>query len=144
MATATESTSQISGLDIQEGLDGLTPARIATLYRRAPLLRPVNDLDNVWRMFENASLVLTAWKDGVLVGIARVLTDGVLYSYLCDLAVEPDVQRLGVGKALINEVFARCEGTELMLRDSDISAGYYAHLGFKRIENGWVRDRSRQ
>ena len=139
MPSVTASKSQMEGLDIREGLEGLTPARIATLYRRAPLLRPVNDLNKVWAMFENASLVLTAWRAGVLVGIARVLTDGVLFSYLCDLAVEPDVQRLGVGKALINEVFDRCEGTELMLRDSDISAGYYAHIGFKRVENGWVR-----
>jgi GNAT superfamily N-acetyltransferase len=89
-------------------------------------------------MFENASLILTAWNDGDLVGIARVLTDGVLYSYLCDLAVEPDVQRLGVGKTLINEILQRCEGTELLLRDSDISAGYYEYLGFDRVDNAWV------
>lgn len=129
-------------LDIREGLDGLTPARILTLYRRAPLLRPVSDPERIWAMFANASLVLTAWHGGHLVGIARVLTDGVLYSYLCDLAVEPDVQRLGVGKALIYEVFDRCKGTELALRDSDISAGYYAHLGFQRVENAWVRKAS--
>ncbi len=126
-------------LEIREGLEGLTPARIITLYRRAPLLRPVSDPERIWTMFEHASLVLTAWHGSQLVGIARVLTDGVLYSYLCDLAVEPDVQRLGVGKALIYEVFDRCKGTELALRDSDISAGYYAHLGFKRVENAWVR-----
>lgn len=126
-------------VQIREGLDGLTPARIATLYRRAPLLRPVGDPEQVWRMFENASLVLTAWRNGHLVGIARVLTDGVLYSYLCDLAVEPDVQGFGVGKTLIREVLQRCRGTDLLLRDSDISAGYYAHLGFHRVENAWVR-----
>ncbi|MDX1548694.1 MAG: GNAT family N-acetyltransferase [Rhodothermales bacterium] len=133
-----ETTTGID-LEIREGLDGLTPARIITLYRRAPLLRPVSDPQRVWHMFESASLVLTAWQQGELVGIARVLTDGVLFSYLCDLAVEPDVQRLGVGKALINAVFDRCKGTELMLRDSDISAGYYAHIGFRRVENAWVR-----
>ena len=100
MATATKQEAGLD-LDIREGLEGLTPARIITLYRRAPLLRPVSDPERIWSMFENASLVLTAWHGGQLVGIARVLTDGVLYSYLCDLAVEPDVQRLGVGKALI-------------------------------------------
>jgi len=126
-------------LEIREGMDGLTPARIMTLYRRAPLLRPVSDPERVWTMFENASLVLTAWNRGELVGIARVLTDGVLFSYLCDLAVEPDVQRLGVGKTLINEVLERCKGTELMLRHSNISAGYYARIGFEPVDNAWVR-----
>lgn len=134
-----ERLSTIEDLEIKEGLDGLTPSRIETLYRRAPLLRPVGDLDRVWEMFVNASLVITAWNRGHLVGIARVLTDQVLYSYLCDLAVEPDVQRLGVGKALINAILERCKGTELILRDSDISSGYYEYLGFKRVENAWVR-----
>lgn len=130
--------TKIEDLTIKEGLDGLSPARITTLYRRAPLLRPVGHPDQVWKMFENASLVLTAWHKGHLIGIARVMTDNVLYSYLCDLAVEPDVQRLGVGKALINEVLKRCAGTELVLRDSDISASYYEYLGFSRVENAWV------
>lgn len=134
-----ERHSKIENLEIREGLEGLSPSRIETLYRRAPLLRPVGDLKHIWTMFENASLVITAWHNGHLAGIARVLTDGVLYSYLCDLAVEPDVQRLGVGKALINAVLERCKGTELVLRDSDISSGYYEYLGFERVENAWVR-----
>ena len=102
-------------------------------------MRPANDPAKIWSMFEQSSLVLTAWHDAQLVGIARVLSDGVLFSYLCDLAVEPDVQGLGVGKALINEVVERCGGTDLLLRDSDISSGYYAHLGFKRVSNAWIR-----
>ena len=137
--STTATTPELGELEIREGLEGLTPARIITLYRRAPLLRPVSDAERIWAMFENASLVLTAWNGRQLVGIARVLTDGVLFSYLCDLAVEPDVQRGGVGKRLINALLERCKGTELVLRDSDISAGYYAHLGFKRVENAWVR-----
>lgn len=134
-----DSTGKIQDLEVREGLEGLTPARIATLYRRAPLLRQVANPERMWSMFEASSIVLTAWHEGHLVGIARVLTDGELYSYLCDLAVEPDVQRLGVGKTLINEVFERCKGTDLVLRDSDISAGFYARLGFERVENAWVR-----
>ena len=138
-ANAPRRTMSIENLEIREGLEGLTPARIVTLYRRAPLHRPVRNPKEVWAMFEKASLVLTAWHDGQLAGIARVLTDGVLFSYLCDLAVEPDVQRLGVGRALLGEVFKRCQGTELVLRDSDISASYYEHQGFKKVDNAWVR-----
>ena len=130
---------KIQNLEIREGLEGLTPARVVTLFRRAPLLRAVTDTKRAWTMFEKSSLVLTAWYEGHLVGIARVLTDGVLYSYLCDLAVEPDVQRLGVGKRLIDEVLKRVKGTELVLRDSEISSGFYEKLGFKRVGNAWTR-----
>jgi ribosomal protein S18 acetylase RimI-like enzyme len=126
------------GVELREGTDGLTPARIATLYRRAPLHRPTTRPEALRTMFANASLVLAAWQGEQLVGVARLLTDGVLHSYLCDLAVEPDVQRQGLGKALVNEVLDRLGDTRLVLRDSDLSTGFYEHLGFRRVENAWM------
>ena len=126
-------------LTLRDDLEGLTPARIATLYRRAPLLRQTDNPDALLRSFQNSGLVLTLWNAGRLVALARVLTDGEQVSYLCDLAVEPDVQGTGLGKKLIDTVLERCKGTELVLRDSNLSTGFYAHLGFKPIENGWVR-----
>lgn len=125
-------------LTLREGLDGLTPSRILTLYRRAPLYRRISDPKKVQQMFEASSFVLSAWEGGHLVGVARVMTDGVLFSYLCDLAVEPDVQGLGIGRALIDGVLERCKGTELVLRDSDLSARFYEKLGFARVGNAWV------
>ena len=127
-------------VEIREGLEGLTPARIITLYRRAPLRRSVFDPERVWHMFEEASLVITAWKGNRLLGVARVLTDGVLFSYLCDLAVEPDVQRLGLGKRLVHTVLHRCEGTEVLVRvvDVDITGHFYSSLGFERVGNIWL------
>ncbi len=132
MATATKHP-----LVLREGLEGLTPNRIITLYRRAPLYRPVADPAKVQHMYEMASFVLSAWHGTRLVGVARVMTDGVLFSYLCDLAVEPDVQGVGIGRALIDGVLERCKGTELLLRDSDLSARFYEKLGFRRIGNAW-------
>lgn len=132
-------TAALQQIEIREGTEGLTPSRVATLYRRAPLLRPTSDREALHRMYEQSQLVLSAWLGERLVGLARVLTDGVLFSVLCDLAVEPDVQGLGLGKRLMEEVKARCAGTELLLRDSDFSAGFYPRLGFERVENAWVK-----
>lgn len=126
-------------LTLRDTLDGLTPGRIATLYRRAPLLRKTDNPDALRRSFERSSLVLSLWEADRLVALARVLTDGEQMSYLCDLAVEPDLQGGGVGKRLIDEVLDRCAGTELVLRDSNISTGFYERLGFEPVENAWVR-----
>ena len=126
-------------LTLRTGLDGLTPARIATLYRRAPLLRPTDNPEALWTAFENSQLVVTLWDGERLVALARVLTDGAQTSYLCDLAVEPDVQGTGVGTRLVDETLARCAGTELLLRDSSLSAGFWARLGFAPVANTWSR-----
>lgn len=126
-------------LTLRDDLEGLTPSRIATLYRRAPLLRKTDNPDALRRSFEQSSLVLSLWEADRLVGLARVLTDGVQMSYLCDLAVEPDLQGAGVGKRLVDEVLDRCKGTELVLRDSNLSSGFYDRLGFQPVDNAWVR-----
>ena len=126
-------------LTLRDTLDGLTPARIATLYRRAPLLRATDNGDKLWRAFQNSSLVLSYWDKDRLVGLARVLTDGETTAYLCDLAVEPDHQGAGVGRRLIAEIGDRLPGAEIVLRDSNLSAGFYDKLGFEAIPNAWAR-----
>ena len=126
---------------VRTGLDGLTPARVATLFRRAPLLRPTDDLGALWRAFENSPLVVSLWDGERLVALARVLTDGAHVSYLCDFAVEPDEQGAGVGARLLDETLARCAGTEVVLRDSALSAGFWAQVGFTPVDNAWVRPR---
>jgi GNAT superfamily N-acetyltransferase len=126
----------IEDLEIREGLDGLNPARITTLYRRAPLTRQADAPERVWLMFERSSLVLTAWHQGRLVGIARVLTDGVAVTYVCDVAVEPDVQGLGIGRSLVQGIVERCRGTRIMVRD-DGTSRWYRRLGFRRVEDAW-------
>ncbi len=131
--------TMLNNVEFREGLEGLTPTAIATLYRRAPLFRKFKNLDDLWAAYERSSLVLTAWYQGRLVGVARVMSDGVLFSYLCDLAVEPDVQRLGIGRNLIDEVVNRCHGTDIVLRDSSGSTSYYPKIGFKKAGNAWVR-----
>lgn len=131
--------NQADDLTLRDTLDGLTPSRIATLYRRAPLLRQTDSGDRIETAFENSGLVLSLWDGERLVGLARVLTDGVAVAYLCDLAVEPDVQGAGVGKRLIDEILARIGGAELILRDSNLSTGFYDRLGFEPVDNAWVR-----
>lgn len=128
----------VTDITLREGLDGLSAGRIATLYRRAPLLRQTDNAQRLEQAFEQSQLVLSAWDGDRLVGIARVLTDGVQVSYLCDLAVEPDLQGAGLGKRLIDEVLERCKGTDLVLRDSNLSAGFYEHLGFESVGNAWM------
>ncbi len=131
-----QSPQATSEIQIREGLEGLTPGRIAVLYRRAPLLRPVSDPEKVWTMFERASLVLTAWKGSRLVGIARVLSDSVLYSYLVDLAVEPDVQGLGIGRLLVRSVLDRCQNTDLLVRGN--LGRLFRHEGLDVVTDAWA------
>ena len=57
-------------------------------------------------MIQNAWMVLSAWNVEELVGLVRVVGDGVTVAYIQDLLVDPAHQRQGIGRALLTEVLA--------------------------------------
>jgi N-acetylglutamate synthase-like GNAT family acetyltransferase len=120
------------------------PAQAAELFQRSGLRRPVEDLDRIRRMFENANLIICAWDEERLVGVARALTDFSYCCYLSDLAVDPEYQRNGIGKELVRRVReAIGEESMLLLLAAPTAEEYYPHLGFEKVENGWQLPRRR-
>jgi ribosomal protein S18 acetylase RimI-like enzyme len=110
---------------------------IADLYRAAQLIRPVDDPNRIGRMYQGSNLVLTAWHQERLVGILRGWIDGAFDGYICDLAVDPGYQKQGVGARLLALAREGRPEVQWVLRASKIAAGYYEHIGWKKIENGW-------
>jgi ribosomal protein S18 acetylase RimI-like enzyme len=113
-------------------------ALIAALYRGSPLNRPVDDVARIGRMYDGSNIVLTAWEGDRLVGILRGWTDGAYDGYVCDLAIAPDCQKLGIGRALLEQAIALSPEVQWVLRASKIAERYYEHVGWQKIENGWV------
>lgn len=110
---------------------------IADLYREASLIRPVDDVDRIRRMYAGANVVASAFDGDRLVGILRGWTDDAFDGYVCDLAVLPGYQSQGIGARLLEVVRQNRPDVQWVLRASKIAAEYYGHLGWKKIENGW-------
>ncbi len=119
-------------------------AEVAELYRRAGLIRPVDDLERMGRMIAHANLIVCARDGERLVGVARALTDFSHCCYLADLAVDAEYQRQGIGKTLIARVYeAIGEEAMLLLLSAPKAMPYYPHVGFNAVENGWIIPRRR-
>ena len=80
--------------------------------------------------FLNSTFVFSAWIDGRLVGCVRVLSDLHFRSIIYDLAVLPEYQHQGIGKALVQRCISACEGTEWLVQ-TDKAKGFYEKMGFK-------------
>ena len=65
--------------------------------------RPVDDLERIKKMCASANLIVSAKEDEKLVGVARSVTDFAYCTYLSDLAVDVNYQKMGIGKRLIEE-----------------------------------------
>jgi N-acetylglutamate synthase-like GNAT family acetyltransferase len=119
---------------------GLVPDVVAIikLYKSAGLNRPVDNQERIRKMYANSNLVVSAWHEDKLVGIARSLTDFCYCCYLSDLAVSVDYQKSGIGKQLIEHTRQEIgEQTTLILLSAPAAMGYYPKAGFTVIENGF-------
>lgn len=95
--------------------DGLEPAIYIDILTRSGLAarRPVGDRDRIARMLAGANLIIAAYHENRVVGVARSLTDYAYCCYLSDLAVDRAYQRRGIGQRLIEET-RRASGPETM------------------------------
>ncbi|MCR5084198.1 MAG: GNAT family N-acetyltransferase [Succinivibrionaceae bacterium] len=101
--------------------------------------RPLDDPGRVALMLRNASLTITAWRGGELVGIARTVTDLAYCCYLSDLAVRGDLQRQGIGRELIRQVQRRLHPkAKIILLAAPQARGYYPRLGFTQHGSAWT------
>jgi ribosomal protein S18 acetylase RimI-like enzyme len=81
--------------------------------------------------FERSQHVAVAWDGDGLVGMARLLSDGVCNAYLLDVWAASSHRRRGIGSALVRHLVARVPGQHVGLQTDD-AHGFYESLGFRR------------
>ena len=94
--------------------------------------RPIDDLERLRTMVENANLVLIARDAGKLVGVARSITDYVYCTYLSDLAVHRKYQGRGIGTELIRCTKMQTPRAKLILLSAPDAITYYPKIGMDR------------
>ncbi|NNO00307.1 GNAT family N-acetyltransferase [Vibrio sp. B1-2] len=101
--------------------------------------RPLDNESTIQGMLDNSNLIVSAWLNGQLVGVARSVTDFHYCCYLSDLAVDESVQSNGIGKYLIlvtkEELSQSCK---LVLLSAPKAQGYYPKIGFEAHNSAWV------
>jgi len=105
---------------------------LSELYRIAPLgIKLPADLEVV---FTNSKFKCFVYQNGSLVGAGRALADGKDCSYICDVAVHPEYQGLGLGKEIVQNLVRLSQGhRKIILYASPGKEGFYAKLGFKKM-----------
>ena len=96
------------------------------------------------RSFEQSQHVAFAWLDGSLVGMARMLSDGVCNAYLLDVWTQSAARRRGVATAMVRHLQDSVPGQHIGLQTDD-AEDFYARLGFQRqpqfmslVVGGWL------
>jgi ribosomal protein S18 acetylase RimI-like enzyme len=121
--------------------DGIVWEEVAELFRLAPL--GVKDPKDIALAFSNSMFKCFVFEDDQMIGAGRALADGVNSAYLCDIAVHPDYQGLGIGKSVVNELLDMCSGhKKVILYANPGKEGFYRKMGFFPMTTAmaWFRD----
>ena len=101
--------------------------------------RPVDRPEIIHGMLAYADIVLTARADsGLLVGIARAITDYHYCTYLSDLAVRNSHQKQGIGQELIRRVREAGGPATIIVLAAPKAVDYYGRIGFGRHPQAWL------
>lgn len=105
---------------------------LSELYRIAPLgNKPPQDLEIV---FSNSKFTCFVYESETLIGVGRALADGIDCSYICDVAIHPEYQGLGLGRDIINKLVKFSSGhKKIILYANPGKEGFYSKLGFKQM-----------
>jgi len=112
--------------------EGVDWDALSHLYRIAPLgeKKPA-DLKVV---FSNSLFKSFVYEGGQLVGAGRALADGMDCSYICDIAVHPDHQGVGLGKEIVASLVGLSKGhKKIILYAVAGKEPFYRKLGFRRM-----------
>jgi aralkylamine N-acetyltransferase len=92
------------------------------------------ELQDITKSITKSVLVVTAWDEDILIGIARATGDGIYNATIWDVAVRPAYQKQGIGTLIIKSMLTKLDayGIPLVtLYTMWAKKDFYSKLGFE-------------
>lgn len=116
-------------------MKAITPSDLKNLYNSVQWFAYTRDLNGL----ERAIRVIAAWDDQKLVGLVRVVGDGLTIIYIQDLLVQPNYQNQKIGTTLMTTVLNRYKQVRqrvLLTDDAPDVRKFYEKNGFISADQG--------
>ena len=114
-------------------------AQIIRLYKESGWWSPANDRqpEFVDKIAENSYCFVGAFCDGEMIGMGRVLSDGISDAYIQDVTVLRDYRRRGIGGRIIAHLLGKLKADQIEwigLIGEPGTGNFYKQLGFKKMK----------
>ncbi len=97
------------------------------------------DTDILKKTFNYSMYKCFLYDSDQLIGAGRALADGADTSYLCDIAVLPEYQGMGLGKQIVAYLLEKSQGyNKIFLYTFPEKESFYKQFGFTKLKTGMV------
>lgn len=97
---------------------------------------------NKWKnALSKSSFVISVWDAEKLIGLGRILEDGVMCMFY-DIAVHPDYQRRGIGISIMNKLIDKVKDKRYVSiglftwEGNPANIQFYKKFGFEKVDTG--------
>ncbi|WP_339229534.1 GNAT family N-acetyltransferase [Oceanobacillus sp. FSL K6-2867] len=112
---------------------------IKTLYDDVKWTAYTKDMPRLLSAIKNSLAVITAWDNENLVGLIRVVGDGLTIIYIQDILVLQNYQNEGIGSELMKRILYKYQDVRqkvLLTNDAANVRAFYEKNGFNSCDNG--------
>jgi len=124
---------KIENLHWESNTENIDFEALSTLYKIAPL--GDKSAKNLEIVFNNSMFKYFVYDNKKLIGVGRALADGVDCSYICDVAIDPKYQGMGIGKAIMEKLIDDSKiHQKIILYTVANKEGFYKKFGFSKMK----------
>ena len=112
---------------------------IKKLYENAGWTNYTNDLPKLINAIKASLTVISAWDNEKLIGLIRVIGDGITIIYIQDILVLDSYKRKGIGSRLLKCILEEYENVRqkiLLTEESEETRCFYEANGFISCDKG--------
>ncbi|PEE83233.1 GNAT family N-acetyltransferase [Bacillus toyonensis] len=98
-------------------------------------------LNELEQMCKQSWYVIYAFDDKELVGMGRIISDGVITGVICGVCVLPKYQSIGIGKEIVERLIQHCEQNKVIPQPMCVEKlqSYYESIGFEVFSVGMTK-----
>jgi ribosomal protein S18 acetylase RimI-like enzyme len=109
--------------------------QLTTLFNSVGWQARTVDRARLRQQLVGAMFVVSAWKEAILVGFARAISDGASNAYISTVAVLPAYQGEGIGRELMRRLTDGRRGIQFVLHAPPAVQEFYLKCGFEQAQD---------
>jgi len=114
---------------------------LLNLYNDAGWFVYTRNPEQLTQAIRQSLFVYTAWENEQLIGLIRVVGDGLTIIYVQDILVLKSHKRQGIGRKLMERILEEYRPVRqkvLLTDDTPETRGFYEALGFRSCDDGKI------